>query len=346
MHDPSIRSFALLVFAAAVAGLAGCGPQCSNGFSPATPSTFSGADVVSIFGEASTENPSVCAINEGGEVGCVGGFGDTPFAAAAAPDPTGCSLDGQQNLVCDEDTVSANVASFQSAAQGLAVCFTRTDGSSACAWANQLWADSEQEATLSGTACVLLGNQVRCFASPPSMNSITSLSVGWTLTETQADGGQPVPGLSEVSQLSFSSISNVGCAIDPSGAVLCFGGQPDLGLGGATPGSATAVVDSDSHDPLTDAVQLSVASDHACAVESNGSVRCWGAEMANGSDSQTAVQVSGIGDATSVVAGDSNNPSFGGVNCALKHGGTVVCWGSDLATSCPDQATFFPNPGD
>ena len=67
---------------------------------------------------------------------------------------------------------------------------------------------------------------------------------------------------------------------------------------------------------------------HACALRSDGKVRCWGSnsngELGNGTttNSSTAVGVTGITTATQIAVGGAHT-------CALLSGGTIKCWGAN-----------------
>lgn len=136
------------------------------------------------------------------------------------------------------------------------------------------------------------------------------------------------------------------CAILGDGGVRCWGdgafGQ--LGDGHAEDGylSAVPVVVKD----LAGVVDLAADGANACAVLSDGSVRCWGRNAADawlgfesadcgpyalnpGDPTPTGVpceatprEVPGLHDAVAVESG-------GGHNCVITKGGTARCWGAD-----------------
>ena len=121
------------------------------------------------------------------------------------------------------------------------------------------------------------------------------------------------------------------CAIAESapgsgkGRVWCWGANGSGQLG-------TRTVDDFSDVPLPvslldDAVQIAAGGRHTCAVRSDATVWCWGADntgqLGDGStsDSVTPVRVTGLGDVAEVTAGRAHS-------CARTHGGQVWCWGS------------------
>jgi alpha-tubulin suppressor-like RCC1 family protein len=95
-----------------------------------------------------------------------------------------------------------------------------------------------------------------------------------------------------------------------------------LALAAAAPAAGTA----SAARPV--ATAISAATDHACALLSDGTVRCWGAnrrgQLGNGTRTRslTAVRVRGLADAKAISTGAETS-------CALIAGGTVKCWGDN-----------------
>ena len=77
--------------------------------------------------------------------------------------------------------------------------------------------------------------------------------------------------------------------------------------------------------------QVAVGEGHSCAMKTDGTVWCWGAnssgQLGDGSTTNRTrpVQVVGISDATQIVA-------YNGKSCALKSDTTVACWGGGSTT--------------
>lgn len=117
------------------------------------------------------------------------------------------------------------------------------------------------------------------------------------------------------------------CALQKSGGVMCWGNNTYGQLGNDTRSDSRTMV---AVRGLSDAVEIEAGGDFSCARRRSGSVVCWGnnqlGQLGDGrgvkvgawSTRPTAVQ--GLSDAVDVGAGEM-------FACALRRGGTVVCWG-------------------
>jgi alpha-tubulin suppressor-like RCC1 family protein len=158
------------------------------------------------------------------------------------------------------------------------------------------------------------------------------------------DGGMqdghpsPVTGLSNAAQVTAGNFHT--CAVLKEGLLLCWGqndhGQTGRGPGGAADEPSPALVALPAGAKVA---QASAGLLHTCAVLTDGSVWCWGANQAgqlglggnvdggdagfNPTDVLLPAQVQGLpGPAMAVGAGYEHT-------CALLVGGRVMCWGSN-----------------
>ncbi len=139
-----------------------------------------------------------------------------------------------------------------------------------------------------------------------------------------------ITGARAMAQGGSSDANGFRCVVLVSGGVQCWGGistqssaQGQLGSGDVVARTTPAAVSG-----LVDAVGIASGVQHTCVVRSGGAVSCWGSNaygqlghaVGGGGFSAVPVQVSGLTDATQVVATDYSS-------CALRSGGTVRCWG-------------------
>jgi alpha-tubulin suppressor-like RCC1 family protein len=147
-----------------------------------------------------------------------------------------------------------------------------------------------------------------------------------------------VVGLPPVSAI--ASAQGVSCAVARQGTVWCWGGNLPGQSVAAFLGNGTMV---QSLVPvqvlgIEDAVAISGASQHFCALRASGGVRCWGhdaaGQLGDGTtlDRVAPVDVVGIDDAVAITAGWSHT-------CALRSNGTARCWGDNRYGELGDGTT-------
>lgn len=123
------------------------------------------------------------------------------------------------------------------------------------------------------------------------------------------------------------------CALRVGGGVLCWGSNGSGEFGNGSPGgnssSPVAVTG------ISNATAIAAGATHSCAVLSDGTVNCWGANDQNqlgegdNDPSPVPIAVSGISSATAIASGTFHT-------CALLSNGTVSCWGNNSDGSLGD----------
>jgi alpha-tubulin suppressor-like RCC1 family protein len=194
--------------------------------------------------------------------------------------------------------------------------------------------------------------QVGDSALPLTVTNITTavaVSAGWGFScaalQNQsvqcwgnADAGQlganPASGSSSATPLTVGGITAAtgvaaggafACALLSGGGVKCWGSNnaSQLGNGTVNSGGITPVIVSG----VSTATAITAGSEHACALRSDQTVWCWGAnasgQVGGGAFGPywSGAQVLGLSNATAISAGGDHT-------CALLSTGSVRCWGS------------------
>lgn len=133
------------------------------------------------------------------------------------------------------------------------------------------------------------------------------------------------------------------CALVTGGVAACWGDNAfgQLGRAGGSDSIATLVT------PRRVFTQLTAGDRHTCGLDGSGAAWCWGdnatGQLGNagaGSSSAAPVAVDGGHAFTTLSAGNSHT-------CGLAVGGTIYCWGSNVAGQLGDSgkvATFTTTP--
>lgn len=126
------------------------------------------------------------------------------------------------------------------------------------------------------------------------------------------------------------------CALKTDGTVACWGHNQagQLGDGTTLPHPTPMAVSG-----VSGVVAITGGNAHVCGLKAGGTVTCWGfnsyGQLGNGKTAtivSTAVEVSNLTDAVAITAGANTN-------CALRAGGTVVCWGDNRYGGIGDGST-------
>ncbi|MGE3901637.1 MAG: RCC1 repeat-containing protein [Nitrospiraceae bacterium] len=172
------------------------------------------------------------------------------------------------------------------------------------------------------TCAVLTGGTVSCWG----VNGSGQLGNGTTM---RSSSPVTVTGLATAVDITAGSFNS--CARLDDGTVACWGANSDGQLGNGTTmrsSSPVAVVNSNGAT-LTGVTVIAAGSNHTCALLTDGTVACWGAngsgQLGNGTTTSSSIPVSvaGLTTATAVAAGGNHS-------CALLTGGTVACWGANF----------------
>jgi alpha-tubulin suppressor-like RCC1 family protein len=205
-------------------------------------------------------------------------------------------------------------------------------------------------------SCALcLGGRVRCWGD----NTTGQLGLGHTLFQADrhpyqtldASGHPGMVDLGGVAAIDVSAGYGFTCALLTGGNIRCWGANDtgQLGLGNTTPTPTRIAAAIDLGSGLT-ATAVSAGYGYACALLSDGTVRCWG---------DNSLGLLGVGNAQPVLAGTvalgtgvtAIAVAAGGAQaCALLSGGAIHCWGDNyfgefgLGTSTPmDSTTALPS---
>ena len=204
-----------------------------------------------------------------------------------------------------------------------------------------------QLATGKAHACALMKNeQVKCWGKLGTGqlgNGETSHTKSYPYPVTVVSGKNTSNPLTEVIQIASGNLTS--CALIKDGSVKCWGsgingqlGNDNAGVNYASAYPAHVVKEHGSNTPLTNVTQTTVGDHHACAIHSNGQVKCWGKgengrlgnkglidkdhpvgviDVVNTSGTEETLRLNAI---VRVSAGTNHT-------CAINTDGNVKCWG-------------------
>ncbi len=136
---------------------------------------------------------------------------------------------------------------------------------------------------------------------------------------------RPVPEITEAAQIASHGFAVQTCALDPQGAIACWGSYGVERAGGTTQlGEEHEVL-----PPIPDerAIQIAVGPWEVCATTEAGAVYCYRQSLASARGDEGPVygepeRIAAVTDATAVTVGTMHA-------CALMADGDVACWGEN-----------------
>ena len=160
---------------------------------------------------------------------------------------------------------------------------------------------------------------------------VTALSATAT-----AQGAAPEATLTGVASVT-AGLDNT-CAVLTNRQAVCWGhGFYGTNGNGTTSqfNNATTVRNATDTAPLANVRQVALGRDHACAVLTNGQVRCWGrgqhGQMGNGTTTESNLLPVVVGNATGTapLTGVTQISADNDYTCARLESGQVRCWGAN-----------------
>jgi alpha-tubulin suppressor-like RCC1 family protein len=185
-------------------------------------------------------------------------------------------------------------------------------------------------------ACAVLRDRtVRCWGR----NDRGQLGDG-----TTTDSAAPVVALRDVDVLEITAGSAHTCALLRSGALRCWGSNDGGQLGDGTtmnrPAPVTVRSSESNAAELTGISTVRAGGGTTCALKTDGTALCWGAnnagQLGDGTTTNRSapVAVMGLTDGAELAVGGN------AWACARRHAGTLTCWGSmrrAVASGLPPQ---------
>lgn len=150
-------------------------------------------------------------------------------------------------------------------------------------------------------------------------------------------------GVEEVSGFSMTS-----CALVTGGSIKCWGAMSNelfsnLALGNGYKTAYSTPVDVTGLSSGVEQVDIDTGGGHACAVMTNGGVKCWGEGwLGDGEDggSYTPVEVEELSGGVKSIDVGGTSQSY---SCAVMDAGNVMCWGYEFyAESWEADYNFTP----
>ncbi len=205
--------------------------------------------------------------------------------------------------------------------------------------ANDIEPESEaitiQTATVAVTqGTVSVNSDKKTLFFTPKTGFLGDADITYTIADTQGNTASAHAKVSVKALQSLSARQDSTCAVTAAGTVKCWGGNDFGQLGNAATNFCTGTAAKCEAKPVTvlnlsDAKQVAVGYNHACAITSTGSVKCWGdnsrGQMGDGTTTFRAQATAVIGLSAKVTQLALTYQS----SCALLETGAVQCWGGN-----------------
>jgi len=240
-----------------------------------------------------------------------------------------------------DSTTAGDVQGLTSGVKSIAVgsqtvCAVTTAGGAKCWGVNNVSASASPTSSTSpvdvvgltsGVEQISVGSGYTCFLTTTrnvkcvGTNNWGQLGNGGVETSTTATSVSNIDGLA----LSVSSGAQSSCIVTTTRTVKCwgYGGYGALGHGSSPTYSAVSVDVSN----LSSVSELAVADGSACALTTDGAVKCWGrnseGQLGNGVAGNSNVPVDVFGLSSGVRAIRAGQLHF----CAILDTGSMKCWG-------------------
>ncbi|MFY9264237.1 MAG: hypothetical protein WAO61_02230 [Solirubrobacterales bacterium] len=180
-------------------------------------------------------------------------------------------------------------------------------------------------------ASVATGQRHMCFADLDKTVKCQGKNTSGQLgNATNADSSTPVvvAGLGDPAAQVVSG-TNHSCALLSNGNVRCWGANNHRQLGTTVVPTPSSSVSISVPDLVNDVTQIASGFDHSCAIRTNDSVVCWGANSYGQLGDGTITPTKGT-ETTESLGGRAQEVATGQEHtCALLTNGTVRCWGAN-----------------
>lgn len=253
------------------------------------------------------------------------------------------TLGGSINTVVatDVEGLTSGVKAIAASATFFHVCALKEDGAVLCWGANerqQLDIDDEEEGSsvpvqLKGyqgpAASMTLGDSHWCFVEEDTgglkcLGTNSNYTLGVEAPETSIEAIPVTGAISGYQQVAAGSTDS--CGLLTNGGIKCWGRNLNgiIGDGSETRGAYFTPSSVMGYGPgEAVATKISVGMGLACALDTEGAVKCWGARTPSATCSSCPTTVSGLSAGVTDIASGRLH------SCAAVTSGAVFCWGDN-----------------